>query len=101
MLGRMLYQANQSTGGTATADVPRRFEDLTESTRKSICETAELFADKICQGCAGLVEALEESLALNENVFGDADPELLSYYSEYRAVIKQAKAALAQAKGEA
>lgn len=41
-----------------------------------------------------LREALEESLALNINVFSDADAETCSYYSEHRNVIKQAKKAL-------
>lgn len=41
-----------------------------------------------------LEEALEESLALNINVFADADTETCSYYSEHKAVIKQAKKAL-------
>lgn len=41
--------------------------------------------------------ALWESLALNRNVFADAEPEMLSYYSEHRAVIAQAQAALSGA----
>jgi len=41
-----------------------------------------------------LVEALEESHALNVNVFSEAEPEMLSYYSEYKAVIALAAAAL-------
>lgn len=42
------------------------------------------------------VEALEESLALNKNWVADADSETLSYYSEYRAVIKLAEDALSR-----
>lgn len=41
-----------------------------------------------------LREALEESLALNINVFSNADAETCSYYSERTTVIKQAKEAL-------
>ena len=33
------------------------------------------------------VEALEESNALIVNVFSDAEPEMLSYYSEYKPVM--------------
>ncbi len=41
-----------------------------------------------------LFAALVESLALNENWVSTTDPENLVYYSEYRAVIKQAKEAV-------
>jgi hypothetical protein len=41
-----------------------------------------------------LEEALFESLALNLNWTSNADASDLEYYSEYKAVIKQAKEAL-------
>jgi hypothetical protein len=41
-----------------------------------------------------LEEALFESLSLNINWTEDASDEDLSYYSEYRAIIKQAKETL-------
>ena len=41
-----------------------------------------------------LEEALSESLSLNINWTEDASDEDLNYYSEYRAVIKQAKETL-------
>jgi hypothetical protein len=41
-----------------------------------------------------LAEELYESMALNINVFSDADTETCSYYSEHKKVIKDAKAAL-------
>jgi|APGre2960657404_1045060.scaffolds.fasta_scaffold189988_2 hypothetical protein len=41
-----------------------------------------------------LEEALSESLSLNINWTGDASDEDLNYYSEHRAVIKQAKETL-------
>jgi len=41
-----------------------------------------------------LEEALYESAALNINWSEDASDEDLNYYTEYRAVIKQAKEAL-------
>lgn len=41
-----------------------------------------------------LEEALGESLALNINVFSDAETETCSYYSEHKSVIKRAKEAL-------
>jgi hypothetical protein len=41
-----------------------------------------------------LEEALFESLSLNINWTQDASDEDLNYYSEYRAVIKQAKETL-------
>lgn len=47
-----------------------------------------------------LLAALEESLALNMNWTSEAEPDVLEYYSEYKAVIKQAKEAIAKAKGE-
>ena len=40
-------------------------------------------------------EALEESLSLNKNWSCEAEPETLAYYSEYKAVIRQAEEALA------
>ena len=40
-------------------------------------------------------EALEESLSLNKNWTCEAEPETLAYYSEYKAVIRQAEEALA------
>lgn len=40
-------------------------------------------------------EALFESLALNINWRDTTDPENLAYFSEYKAVIKQAESALA------
>ncbi|MBK9496898.1 MAG: hypothetical protein IPO08_20800 [Xanthomonadales bacterium] len=40
------------------------------------------------------VTALKEAHALNANVFSDAEPETLSYYSEYKTVIKQGKVAI-------
>jgi hypothetical protein len=46
-----------------------------------------------------VIEALEESHALNVNVFSDAEPEMLSYYSEHRAVIAMGKKALSTLKG--
>lgn len=52
-------------------------------------------------GYGDLVAALEESLALNVNWVADAEPETLAYYSEYKAVIAQAKAMLARVHGEA
>lgn len=47
-----------------------------------------------------LLEALEESLALNINWSSDSEPESLAYFSEYRKVIAQAKAAIAKMKGQ-
>lgn len=47
-----------------------------------------------------LLAALEESLALNINWSETAEADDLDYYSEYRAVIKQARAAIAKAKGQ-
>lgn len=44
---------------------------------------------------AALREALEESYALNSNWSSEADAYSLEYYSEYRAVIKMGKEALA------
>ena len=44
------------------------------------------------------VEALEESHALIVNVFSDAEPEMLSYYSEYRPVMALCAKALAAIK---
>jgi hypothetical protein len=40
--------------------------------------------------------ALEETTALIENMVSDLDTEFLLYYSEYRPVLKQARAALAE-----
>lgn len=57
-------------------------------------ETATLFARRL--GVQELRQSLEESLALIENVFGEAEPELISYYSEHKIIIKQARAALAK-----
>lgn len=44
-----------------------------------------------------LRDALEDSHALNVNWSSDADPETLSYYSEYKATIKDGKEALTKA----
>lgn len=44
-----------------------------------------------------LREALVEAHALNVNVFSDAEPEMLAYYSEYKAAIAMGAAALALA----
>ncbi len=46
-----------------------------------------------------LLDALEESLALNINWSVEAEPEALAYYSEYKQVIAQARAAIARVKG--
>ena len=50
----------------------------------------------LTEATGALRDALEESLALNINWSSDAEPETLAYYSEYKAVIKQAEAALAR-----
>ena len=46
-----------------------------------------------------LLEALEESLALNINWADSTEPHNLEYFSEYRAVIAQARKAIAEVKG--
>lgn len=46
-----------------------------------------------------LLAALEESLALNINWADSTEPHNLEYFSEYRAVITQARAAIAAVKG--
>lgn len=46
-----------------------------------------------------LLEALKESLALNINWADVTEPHDLEYFSEYRAVIAQAKAAIAEVEG--
>jgi hypothetical protein len=46
---------------------------------------------------AELVAALKESLALNENFVGVSEDETLAHLSEHKAVIAQARAALAAA----
>lgn len=60
----------------------------------SVCREKQLRIEELERETAKLREALEESLALNINVFSDADAETCSYYSEHRNVIKQAKKAL-------
>lgn len=60
----------------------------------SVCREKQLRIEELERETAKLMEALEESLALNINVFSDADAETCSYYSEHRNVIKQAKKAL-------
>ena len=54
----------------------------------------KLKSDEQKQRIKILEEALYESLALNINWSEDADAESLSYFSEYRAVIKEGKEAL-------
>lgn len=49
---------------------------------------------------ADLLEALEESLALNINWSETASDEDLMHLSEYKQVIKQALAAIKKARGE-
>jgi hypothetical protein len=54
----------------------------------------KLKSDEQKQRIKILEEALNESLALNINWSEEADVESLSYYSEYRSVIKEGKEAL-------
>ena len=60
---------------------------------RAIALVPELIAEVI-----RLREALSESTALNENFVSVVEPETLLHLSEYRAVIKQARAALASDK---
>lgn len=60
---------------------------------KAVALVPELIAEVI-----RLREVLEESAALNENFVSVSEPETLCHLSEYRAVIKQCRAALANAK---
>lgn len=64
-----------------------------ESNQQAIALVPELIAEVI-----RLREALSESVALNENFVSVVEPETLLHLSEYRAVIKQARAALANGK---
>lgn len=62
---------------------------------KHALEIQRAIDDAVASATGPLVEALYESMALNENWSADAEPETLAYYSEYRKVIALAKAALA------
>jgi hypothetical protein len=71
-----------------------RHEAVSHSARRSLAETVN---EDIAEDNAELVAALEESVALNENFVSVSEAETLSHLSEYKAVIKQARAALAAA----
>jgi hypothetical protein len=68
-----------------------------EFRQKKIKEAAAIIATEL--KLVEVIEASEESHALNVNVFSDAEPEMLSYYSEHRAVIAMGKKALSTLKG--
>jgi hypothetical protein len=55
----------------------------------------------VAAGYGDLVDALENSLALNVNWSVEASPSDLAHYSEYKIVIQQAEAVLARVHGEA
>lgn len=60
--------------------------------KAEIAKYAEMDAESIRQ-CKAYRDALEETTALIDNVFSDAEPETRSYYSEWVAVLKQAREA--------
>lgn len=64
-----------------------------ESNLEAIALVPELIAEVI-----RLRVTLNESVSLNENFVSVVEPEALLHLSEYRAVIKQARAALANDK---
>jgi hypothetical protein len=60
-------------------------------------DNASTIASDLRAQNAELVAALKESLALNENFVGVSEDETLAHLSEHKAVIAQARAALAAA----
>lgn len=84
----------------AQKDIAVRYTPIEE--RDRACERLTVVSLQL-EDCKAqrdeLLEALEESLALNENWVADAEPFDLEYYSEYRAVIAQSRAAIASVKG--
>ena len=71
------------------------FDEFAGYIREASAPHAEQIA-ALMEAAGAFRDALEESLALNINWSSDAEPETLAYYSEYKAVIKQAEAALAR-----
>ena len=81
-------------------ELPRTMGDMNyKLLYKDICQAAKEY-EKLQSQNAKLIEALEESYALNVNVFSEAEREMLCYYSEYKAVIVLAATALKEAQYE-
>lgn len=107
-LRRLRQSAERGTNGAAEIEAINQIAEDAGMPWREGCQSYH-YDTAPCHVCnppaltieAELLAALEESLALNSNWVSDAEPETLAYYSEYKTVIAQAKAAIARAKAGA
>ena len=108
MLGRMLYEFLREAMYGDFIMNSASWEQIPHFLQESLRHAAVLFADKVCPGHAGLVEALEKCRH-ELNVIRARDGVPYTHYhmksdvdeQYFSDVIDKAEAALAQAKGEA